>query len=134
MYNNIKQLDSENKIFTALMIISFFILFTLPVQGEDAKVNDLKKLYQNSCAKCHGPDGSAIDADGNKLKGKDFTDQKWLNETKDEKMVKVILDGKFFGLAMPAYKELLTQEEARLMVTEIIRKSVKGKLIRPDSE
>jgi len=69
-----------------------------------------------------------------KLKGEDFTDQKWLKDTKDDKMVKVILNGKFFGLAMPAYKDKLTREEAQLMTTEIIRKSKKGKIIKPDAE
>ena len=131
MSGTIKQLGKEKKIFISLIIMMFFVL-TMPLKGQDTKVNDLKKFYQNNCAKCHGVDGSAKGEDGKKLKGEDFTDQKWLKETKDDKMIKVILEGKFFGLAMPAYKEELTKEEAQLMVTEIIRKSKKGKIIKPD--
>ena len=130
----IKQLLSEMKIITALIIITFFSLYTIPAQGQNTKISDIKKFFQNNCTKCHGVDGSATGESGKKLKGEDFTDQKWLNDTKDDKMVKVILGGKFFGLAMPAYKNILTREEAQLMVTEIIRKSKRGKIIKPDTE
>ena len=112
----------------------FFTLSIFPVQAQETKVSDLIKLYQNSCSKCHGADGSATGEDGKKLKGEDFTDQKWQKDTEDEKMVKVIMKGKFFGLAMPAYKEILTREEAQMIVTEIIRKSKKGKIIKSDTE
>lgn len=127
-----KQLNIEIKTITIMISIIFLIPFILPAQGQDKKIGDLKKIYQNTCAKCHGPDGSATGEDGKKLKGEDFTDQKWLDATKDDKMVEVILNGKFFGIAMPAYKETLTKEEAQLMVTEIIRKSRKGKIIKSD--
>lgn len=129
----IKHLNSVIKTVAAVISIIFVILFILPVHGQD-KVSDLKNFYQNNCSKCHGPDGSATGEDGKKLKGKDFTDQKWLDDTKDDKMVKVILRGKFFGLAMPAFKKILTKEEAQLMITEIIRKSRKGKIIKPDEK
>lgn len=117
-------------------IISFFIiiflsLFISSVKGQDTKIRDIKKFYQNNCVKCHGQDGSATGKNGDKLKGENFTNQEWLSRTKDDKMVKVILDGKFFGMAMPAYKDRLTKEEAQLMVKEIIRKSKKGKIIAP---
>ena len=49
-------------------------------------------------------------------------------------MVQTILKGEFFGLVMPAFKKMLTKEEARRMVTEIIRTSVKGKIIEPTSQ
>ena len=119
--------------FLIFLLFLFFTLFVFSIQAQDtANIGDLKKIYQNNCAKCHGADGSATGEDGQKLKGEDFTNQKWLNGTKDDKMIKIILDGKFFGLAMPAYKEILTKEDAQLMVTEIIRKSKKGEIIKPE--
>ena len=127
----IKQLRSEKKMPIALIIIMFFTLFILSVQAQDTKIKEMKKFYQNNCVKCHGADGSAIGEDGNKLKGEDFTDQKWLADTKDDEMIKIIMNGKFFGLAMPEFKDKLTQEEAQSIVTEIIRKSKKGKIIAP---
>ncbi len=95
---------------------------------------DLKKFYQQNCARCHGPDGSAVSADGKKLKGQDFTDQDWQRKTGDEEMVNTILNGKFFGLAMPKFKGSLTEEEARKMVTDIIRNSKKGQVISSEVE
>jgi mono/diheme cytochrome c family protein len=106
-------------------------MIMLPVNAQDKKTGDMKRFYQVNCVRCHGADGSAIGADGKKLKGEDFTDPRWQKNTDDEKMIRVILEGKFFGLAMPAYKELITREDAKLIVTEIIRKSEKGKIIAP---
>jgi mono/diheme cytochrome c family protein len=134
MNRTIKQFRSVKNIIASLLIFMFFCVFIAPVQAQDTKVRDMKVFFQNSCARCHGADGSATGEDGKKLKGEDFTDQNWLNETTDEKMIKTIMQGKFFGLAMPKFKDKLTQEEAQLMITEIIRKSVKGKTIEPDKE
>ena len=94
---------------------------------------DLRAFYMQNCAACHGPDGSAVNAEGKRLKGRDFTDPEWQRGARDEKMVKTILKGKFFGLAMPGFKESLTPDEAQQMVTEIIRKSKKGQPIAPEA-
>ena len=134
MNKAIQRLFSEKKATTALIIIMFFTLSILSVQAQDTKLNDLKKFYQNHCVKCHGTDGSAMDQDGKKLKGEDFTDQDWQKDTKDDEMIKTIMEGKFFGLAMPAFKDMITHEDAQLMVTDIIRKSKKGEIIAPESE
>jgi mono/diheme cytochrome c family protein len=134
MNTTIKQLYSEKKITTVLIIAMFFGLFVLSVQAEDAKIRDMKIFYQNHCVKCHGPDGSAMSEDGKKLKGEDFTDQRWQIDTSDEEMIKTIMNGKFFGLAMPAFKDKLSQEDIQLMVTEIIRKAAKGNIIAPQAE
>ncbi len=131
---NFRQLHPGKNIIASLIMMIFLTLFILPGEAEDLKISNIKKFYQNNCVKCHGSDGSAVGEDGRKLKGEDFTDQEWLKDTKDDEMIKVILDGKFFGFAMPAYKEMLTREEAQLMVTEIIRKSRKGQIIKPDVE
>lgn len=100
--------------------------------GPDGK--DLQAFYMQNCAVCHGPDGSAVSAEGKRLKGQDFTEPEWQRGARDDKMVKTILKGKFFGLAMPAFKNALTPQEAQQMVTEIIRKSQKGQPIAPEAK
>ena len=105
-----------------------------PVLAQELVGKDLKGFYQQNCTRCHGPDGSAVSMDGNKLRGQDFTDPNWQRGTRDDEMVKTILNGKLFGLLMPSFKDTLTGEEAQRMVTDIIRKSKKGQVIAADSE
>ena len=118
----------------ALIFTIVFALWITHALAQGPKRTDLKEFYQQNCARCHGPDGSAVSADGKKLKGQDFIDQDWQRNTGDEEMVKTILKGKFFGLAMPKFKGALTEEEARWIVTDIIRNSKKGQVIAPEVE
>jgi mono/diheme cytochrome c family protein len=118
----------------ALIFVIVFSLWVTPVLGQSPKRTDLKEFYQQSCARCHGPDGSAVSADGEKLRGQDFTDQDWQRDTGDEEMVKTILKGKFFGLVMPKFNDTLSEEEARRIVTDIIRRCKKGQVIMPEVE
>jgi mono/diheme cytochrome c family protein len=113
------------------LVFVFIIGFAFPQKSE---AKDLKAFYQQNCARCHGPDGSAVSAEGKKLRGQNFTDPDWQLKTSDDEMVKTILKGKFFGMAMPSFKSALTKEEAQQMVTDIIRKSKKGQVIAPDSK
>ncbi len=117
-----------------LIFAIVFALWGMLALAQGPKRTDLKQFYQQNCARCHGPDGSAVNADGKKLKGQDFTDQDWQRNTGDEEMVKIILKGKFFGLAMPKFEDTLTEEEARRIVTDIIRNSIKGQVIAPGVE
>jgi mono/diheme cytochrome c family protein len=118
----------------ALIFAIVFALWVIPALAQDLKQTDLKLFYQQSCARCHGADGSAVSEDGKKLSGQDFTDQDWQRKTVDEKMVKTILNGKFFGLGMPKFKNTLTEEEARWIVTDIIRNIKKDQIIAPEVE
>lgn len=95
----------------------------------EAAAKDLRQFYQMNCAGCHGPDGAAKDAQGKSLKGADFTEAGWGQRTDDAAMAKTILGGKFFGLAMPAYKKQLSQEEAQRLVREVLRKAALGRAI-----
>lgn len=99
----------------------------------ESSPKDLRIFFQKNCVQCHGADGSSRDAKGKSLSGQDFTDERWRKRSADAKLVKVILNGAFFGLAMPAFKNQLTQEESQRFVTEIIRKATQGKVIEPDS-
>jgi hypothetical protein len=118
----------------ALIFAIVFALWVSPALTQGPKRTDLKEFYQQNCARCHGPDGSAVSADGKELRGQDFTHQDWQRNTGDEEMVQTILKGKFFGLAMPEFKGALTEEEARRIVTDIIRNSKKGQVIAPEVE
>ena len=100
------------------------------VFAEEVAPKDLRRFYQKNCVGCHGVDGAALDAAGGKLNGQDFTDERWRKES-DAGMVKVILGGKFFGWAMPAYKNQLTKDDAQRLVSEVLRKAVKGEAIGP---
>ena len=107
-----------------------FVLAGMSMLAQAPK--DLRLFYQQNCVRCHGTDGAARDAAGQKLRGQDLTDAKWAQGTSDETIVKAILKGKFFGQAMPAYKKDLTPEEALRMAKEIVRKAQKGKAIEPE--
>jgi len=108
-----------------------FVAWTASVLAEPPASTDLRLVYKMNCVRCHGPDGTARDSTGELLYGQDFTDVRWRQRTQDDEMVKTILKGKLFGLVMPAFKDMLTKAEAQQMVTEVIRTSVKGKIIEP---
>jgi mono/diheme cytochrome c family protein len=137
-----KQLDENcNKSFwmrkragsVALLFTLLLAICIAPVLAQKEPASkDLKAFYQQNCTRCHGPDGSAVSAEGKKLRGRNFTDPKWLRDTGDDEMVKIILKGIFFGWVMPSFKDILTADEAQRMVTDLIRMSKKGQVIAPD--
>ena len=118
----------------ALLSALVLTVYITPVLAQEPAGKDLRLFYQENCSRCHGPDGSAVSAEGKKLRGQDLTDPDWQRDTQDDEMVKTILKGKFFGLAMPGFKGALTGDEVQRMVTDIIRKSKKGQMIMPDAE
>jgi mono/diheme cytochrome c family protein len=104
------------------------------VAAADPATKDLRGFYQVNCAGCHGADGAARGPDGKSLRGADFTAADFRKGTDDEAMAKVILKGKFFGLAMPAFKKDMTPEDAKRMVATVLRKCEKGKIIQPEAK
>lgn len=101
----------------------------LLAQPPAKSVDDLRAFFQQNCVKCHGADGSATGPDGKKLRGFDFTDAAKLADQSDEKMVRTIRKGIFFGWIMPSFKSQLSEADAGLMVKEVLRKAQKGKPI-----
>jgi mono/diheme cytochrome c family protein len=81
-------------------------------------VHDLEAQYRFSCAPCHGLDGTSRSPAGEKLPGRVLADRKWLAKQNDADLLHGILEGKG---AMPSFKYKLTQEEAKRMLSEIIR-------------
>jgi mono/diheme cytochrome c family protein len=117
----------------ALLLTLLLAICIAPVLAQEEPASkDLKAFYQKNCTVCHGPDGSAVSVEGKKLRGRNFTDPKWQRDTGDEEMVKVILNGIFFGWVMPGFKDILTADEAQRMVADLIRTSKKGQMIAPD--
>lgn len=103
-------------------------------------LNELKAFFALNCVKCHGTDGSATDPDGTKRPGMDFTRLAIhyrersgpASQREIRAMARTIRKGIFFGRLMPAWKADLSEEDARLMVKEVLLKSEKGKTIQPD--
>ncbi len=114
-----------------VLLLPFLIGFTgLHAESPAKTVIELKAFYAANCIKCHGTDGSAT-ADGKKLGGRDFTDAAKNAKQTDAEMAKTIRKGIFFGTVMPAFKDRLSDEDALLLVKEIVRKAEKGKVIAP---
>lgn len=114
--------------------ISFLLLgASLGAQAPAKSVDELRAFFAENCVKCHGSDGSAHDANGKKLRGFNFTDAKAAAKESDADMVKTIRKGIFFGLVMPSFKARLTEDDAALLVKEVLRKAEKGKAIAPQA-
>lgn len=116
-----------------LLILAAALMAPVPLSAQ-APAKDVKALrafYAAECVRCHGVDGSALGPDGKPLKGVAFTNPVALAGRSDEKLAKVILKGVFFGKAMPAFKDKLTEAEAQALVREVLRKATKGQPIQP---
>ncbi|WP_243382807.1 c-type cytochrome [Geothrix alkalitolerans] len=114
-----------------VMILALLIPIGLAAQAPMKSVDELRAFFAENCVKCHGPDGSAHSAEGKKLGGFDFTDAKMAAKETDADMIKTIRKGIFFGLVMPSFKAKLTEDDAALLVKEVLRKAEKGKAIAP---
>lgn len=124
----------------------WLLILALPAAGAQApeakakSIQELKAFFEQNCTRCHGRDGSARNAEGKKLGGLDFTkaaqDFRTLGGPASEReirtMSRAIRKGIFFGRAMPAWKDQLSQEDATRMVREILLKAEPGKAIAPD--
>ncbi len=103
----------------------------LAAQASAKSTDELRAFFQQNCVKCHGVDGSALGADGKKLKGFDFTNAAKMANQTDADMARTIRKGLFFGWRMPAFKGKLSEQDANRMVTDVLRKAQKGKAIAP---
>jgi mono/diheme cytochrome c family protein len=105
-------------------------------------IQELKAFYAQNCIRCHGRDGSAHTPEGKNLGGMDFSQTakgfRAMNGPASERemqtLTRTIQKGIFFGLTMPGWQDQLSQEDAALMVREILLKAEPGKIITPDPE
>ena len=80
-------------------------------------------FFLQSCAGCHGQDGSATRPDGSKGRAADLTDAGWQKASKDSDIVNSIINGKGH---MPAFKGRISEADAMTLVTSVVRKLQKG--------
>jgi len=104
----------------------------LEAQAPAKTVSELKAFFVANCVKCHGADGSARSAAGEKLRGQDFTSAEWQAKTTEPAMAKTMRKGIMFGMVMPSFKDQLTEADAALLAREVLRKAEKGKAIAPE--
>jgi mono/diheme cytochrome c family protein len=76
-----------------------------------------RRLFQKSCARCHGRDGKGADARDNFPMIPDFSAGPWQQKRSDAQLLVSILDGK--GTAMPAFRDKISRDRGRDIVTYI---------------
>lgn len=76
-----------------LWSIALCIVLGSPAKAEDVEAG--KKLYQERCSPCHGPDGKADTPTAKALtpKPRDHSDGNYMNALSDEHLFKVIKEG-----------------------------------------
>jgi mono/diheme cytochrome c family protein len=75
------------------------------------------RLFQKSCAMCHGRDGKGTDARESLRSIPDFTVRDWHQKRSNAQLMVSILDGK--GTGMPAFRDKIPRERAREIVAHI---------------
>lgn len=123
----------------ALMLAALAASAAQVPEARARTIPELKAFFQQNCTRCHGLDGSAKASDGRRLGGLDFTkaaqDFRTLSGPASEReirtMIRTIRKGILFGYSMPAWKDQLSQEDATLMVREVLLKAEAGKAIEP---
>jgi cytochrome c5 len=97
--------------------ILFASIMAAAVACWSMQADDIKKVYETECQKCHGADGKGATKMGKKLGAKDYTDPKFQDTLKDDKMFKVIKEGLKEGdktLMKPS--EGITDEQIKALV------------------
>ena len=79
---------------------------------------DVKSVFNQRCAKCHGADGRAKTLMGEISEASDFTDRKWQESVSDKRMTNSINQGRG---SMPAFKNKLSQKQVKALVAYIRR-------------
>jgi mono/diheme cytochrome c family protein len=93
---------------------------TLPTAAPD-ELAAAKKIYLNTCIKCHKEDGTGgeTNIDGTKIKAPNFTSDK-LKKEPDSEFIDIIKNGQTDD-GMPAFKDRLGEEDIKNLVKLIRR-------------
>ena len=83
-----------------------------------SSVHDTEAQYRFACAQCHGLAGTSRSPAGVELPGRVLADRKWMAGQEPQALLRSILEGKG---AMPSFKHKLSPEEARRLLTEVVR-------------
>jgi mono/diheme cytochrome c family protein len=101
-----------------IFIVAVSFVFTLVLSARGA---DVKAVWENNCAQCHGKDGRADTKMGQKLSAKDLTDPKVQANFSDAKATQSIKEGvKENGkTTMKAFGGKLSEEEIKALVAYV---------------
>ncbi len=107
----------------ALLIAAPVALQAQAPSAPAAPAFNAQAFFLQSCAGCHGQDGSATRPDGKKGRAADLTNADWQKANTDAAIAHAILEGKGH---MPAFKGHLSEGDAMTLVTSVVRKLQKG--------
>ena len=86
-------------------------------QAGGAKKSEVKELFVQRCARCHGRDGRGATKLGEIVKPPDFTDAGWWKDgVSDERLRRAIAEGKG---EMPAFAKKLTRAEIAALAAHV---------------
>ena len=103
-------------------LVLWFLAMILCLSAKVGMTSEVKEVYQQNCAKCHGVDGKGQTTVGKKFKISDFTDAGWQAKNPPSKIKEVIEKGvkdKVGKELMVAYKNKLSPEEVLSLVQYI---------------
>ncbi len=84
---------------------------------EEERLREGSRLFQRSCARCHGSGGRGDEMRDTSPGIPDFTAAAWQRSRTDPQLVASVLDGK--GTGMPSFRDKLPREQARELVAFI---------------
>lgn len=108
-----------------------FALVLSPLAAFVTNAADAPANWTKHCAKCHAADGSGSTKMGKKLQLKDYTKQAVQAKLTDAELLKATVDGVVDEAGkerMPAYKEKLSDQEAKDLVAYI------RTMVKPEAE
>jgi len=103
------------RVITFLLLVCGVSLISISRLSAEEEKPDPAALYKKNCVMCHKADGKGYAA----MKTPDFTDKDWQASKKDEELIETITKGK---APMPAFEKKLSEEEIKLLVTDVVRK------------
>jgi cbb3-type cytochrome c oxidase subunit III len=85
-------------------------------RGVSRAAVDVKGIFKERCAKCHGSDGRANTVMGETSLAPNFTDRGWQRGVSDRRMMNSITNGRE---GMPAFKNSLSQKQIKALVAYV---------------
>jgi cytochrome c6 len=98
--------------------LSIAVAMVFSLTATFAHASEVADLWKAKCKSCHGEAGAAETPNGKKYKVDNLTDAGWQSRHSDEKIKKVIMEGKK-DTKMKAYKDKLSEAEIDALVKHI---------------
>ena len=81
------------------------------------KTREIRALFRQYCAKCHGPDGRGRTVEGEIAGAQDFTDQDWRQTVEEQRIINSITHGRG---QMPAFEKKLSKEQIKSLAAFVL--------------